>query len=474
MKQLQEFFSYQLYQQGDYILKVQDITIAVLILLIWVVLFQFAVRKWLPRFYESESKTVNEAKKKQVGRLVLSFFVLLGLTGIVGALGLNFQLYPPTSETTAEGGYALFVNTILQALAVLQFARIADWLISNIIIKNYQKQRKTNWYDTPPTAVKKKPKKKVEQKAGALIQSIVYAFALYFLIRLFNIDEAVPELNIGKEEKQITITLSNIILVGIIFLAARFFVWVVTQLALTNYYQAKGINIGNQFAINQLIRYIVFSLAVIVALNSFGLQLTVVWGAIAALLVGVGLGLQQTFNDWASGIILLLERTVEVGDIVKVEEGTIGTVRKIGLRVSRIETLDNISILVPNSMLVNDKVVNWSHFDNKARFVIKVGVAYGSDTQLVKKILLEVASNNNYVMKYPDPFVRFTDFGSSSLDFELHIWSQAFRHIEDIKSDIRFEIDQQFRANDVEIPFPQMDVWFKNKLEQENKKDAQD
>jgi len=464
MKKLQEFLSYQLYQQGDYVLLVQDVAIAVLILLVWVVLFQLAVKRWLPRFYGSESTTINETKKKQVGRLVLSLFVLLGLTGTVRALGLNFQLYPLTSEAPQEDGYALYVNTILQALAVLQFARIADWLISNIIIRNYQNQRKTNWYDTPPTAVKKKPKKKIEQKAGTLIQSIVYAFAIYFLVRLFNVDQMLPELSLGKEEKQITITLSNIILVGIIFLAARFFVWIVTQLALTNYYQAKGIKIGNQFAINQLIRYVVFAFAVIFALNSFGLQLTVVWGAIAALLVGVGLGLQQTFNDWASGIILLLERTVEVGDIVKVEDATIGTVRKIGLRVSRIETLDNISILVPNSMLVNDKVINWSHFDNKARFVIKVGVAYGSDTQLVKKILLEVALNNNYVMKYPDPFVRFTDFGSSSLDFELHIWSQAFRHIEDIKSDIRFEIDQKFRENKVEVPFPQMDVWFKNEL----------
>lgn len=468
MKKLQEFLSYQLYQQGDYILEVQDVAIAILILLIWVVLFQFAIKRWLPKFYESESKTVNEAKKKQVGRLVLSLFVLLGLTGIVRALGLNFQLYPPATEALEEDGYALYVNTILQALAVLQFARIADWLISNIIIRNFQNQRKTHWYDTPPTAVKKKPVKKIEKKASALIQSIVYAFALYFLIKLFNVDQMVPEFNLGKEEKRITITFSNIILVGIIFLAARFFVWLVTQLALTNYYRAKGIDIGNQFAINQLIRYVVFALAVIAALNSFGLQLTVVWGAIAALLVGVGLGLQQTFNDWASGIILLLERTVEVGDIIQVEEGTIGTVRKIGLRVSRIETLDNISILVPNSMLVNEKVINWSHFDNKARFVIKVGVAYGSDTQLVKKLLLEVALSNNYVMKYPDPFVRFTDFGSSSLDFELHIWSQAFRHIEDIKSNIRFEIDQKFREHKVEIPFPQMDVWFKNELGRRN------
>jgi small-conductance mechanosensitive channel len=175
--------------------------------------------------------------------------------------------------------------------------------------------------------------------------------------------------------------------------------------------------------------------------------------------------LQQTFNDWASGIILLLERTVEVGDIVQVEEGTIGTVRKIGLRVSRIDTLENISVLVPNSMLVNDKVINWSHFDNKARFIIKVGVAYGSDTQLVKKLLLEVAETNDYVMKFPDPFVRFVDFGASSLDFELHVWSQALKTIEDVKSDLRFKIDAAFREHEIAIPFPQMDVWMRGDVE---------
>ncbi|MEM0994598.1 MAG: mechanosensitive ion channel domain-containing protein, partial [Bacteroidota bacterium] len=268
-----------------------------------------------------------------------------------------------------------------------------------------------------------------------------------------------PDFSLGQDDKKVTVTFSKIAMIFVIFFAARFFSWMITRLALLNYYRARGVNIGDQYAVNQLIRYFIFFLACIAALNSLGLQLTVVWGAVAALLVGVGLGLQQTFNDWASGIILLLERTVEVGDIVQVEDGLIGTVRKIGLRVSRVETLQNISILVPNSMLVNDKVINWSHFDNKARFVVKVGVAYGSDTQLVKTLLLETAQENNYVMKYPDPFVRFVDFGASSLDFELHIWSQAFRQIEDIKSDLRFAIDAKFRVNEIEIPFQQVDVW---------------
>ncbi|MEM9850273.1 MAG: mechanosensitive ion channel domain-containing protein, partial [Bacteroidota bacterium] len=453
-----DFFSQTLYQNGDYLLTIGDVAIAILILLIWIALFQVAIKRWLPKFYASETAVVDAKKKRKAGRLLLFVFGILGLTGIVDALGLNIQLYP--SEPLEEGKYGLFVNTILQAIAGIQFARLADWLLSNYIIRNYKNQRNVNWFDrNAKVAVKKTPKHKEERTAGVLIQSIVYAFTFYFLIRLFHLDELFPDFSLGQDDKKVTVTFSKIAMIFVIFFAARFFSWMITRLALLNYYRARGVNIGDQYAVNQLIRYFIFFLACIAALNSLGLQLTVVWGAVAALLVGVGLGLQQTFNDWASGIILLLERTVEVGDIVQVEDGLIGTVRKIGLRVSRVETLQNISILVPNSMLVNDKVINWSHFDNKARFVVKVGVAYGSDTQLVKTLLLETAQENNYVMKYPDPFVRFVDFGASSLDFELHIWSQAFRQIEDIKSDLRFAIDAKFRVNEIEIPFQQVDVW---------------
>ena len=122
-----------------------------------------------------------------------------------------------------------------------------------------------------------------------------------------------------------------------------------------------------------------------------------------------------------------------------------------------------MSVIVPNSKLVTNNVINWSHFDDKVRFKINVGVAYGSDTQKVKNLLIKVAIDNIYVLDSPPPIVRFVNFGDSSLDFELHFWSRNFLVIEDIKSDLRFSIDQAFRENDVQIPFPQRDVWLKNK-----------
>jgi len=190
--------------------------------------------------------------------------------------------------------------------------------------------------------------------------------------------------------------------------------------------------------------------------------MTVLWGGAAALLVGLGLGLQQTFNDFFSGIILLFERTVELGDVLEVD-GTVGTVKLIGLRTSILETRDNITVVVPNSKLVTNNVTNWSHFDKKVRFQVNVGVAYGSDTKLVKELLLKVAMENTAVLEQPSPFVRFTNFGDSSLDFELHFYSREFIDIEDVKSDLRFEIDTFFRENNVDIPFPQRTIWMGKK-----------
>jgi small-conductance mechanosensitive channel len=229
------------------------------------------------------------------------------------------------------------------------------------------------------------------------------------------------------------------------------------------YYRNNSIDIGTQYAVNQLVTYVIFVLAFFFSIESLGMNFTVLWGSAAALLVGVGLGLQQTFNDLTSGIILLFDRSIEVGNVVDLK-GTVGIVRKIGLRTSQVETRDNIIIIVPNSKLIVDEVVNWSHFDDKARFKVTVGVAYGSDTELVKELMLSVARDNVFVLEHPSPSVFFAGFGDSSLDFELYFWSRNFMFIERVKSDIRFEIDRKFRENNVTIPFPQRDLWIKGEL----------
>jgi len=213
----------------------------------------------------------------------------------------------------------------------------------------------------------------------------------------------------------------------------------------------------------QLLTYVIYIIAVLLALDSLGIKMTVVWGGAAALLVGVGLGLQQTFDDLISGVIILFERTVEVGDIVQVE-GLLGKVSAIGLRTSVLQTQSNSTVLVPNSKLISENIINFSHQDAKTRYFISVGVAYGSDTELVKNLLLQAAEEHPQVLKHPKPLIRFTEFGNSSLNFELHFWTLDNFTIDNLRSDLRFIVDRIFREHNISIPFPQQDVWFRNPM----------
>lgn len=207
--------------------------------------------------------------------------------------------------------------------------------------------------------------------------------------------------------------------------------------------------------------YIIWVIAVLVILNLTGLKLTVLWGAGAALLVGIGFGLQQIFADLISGIFLLFEGNLKEDDVVELDNGTIGRVTHIGARTSKIKTRDNVVMIIPNTKFITNEVINWSHIEVQTRFRVDVGVAYGSDVRLVEKVLLHCADDHPDISQTPKPFVRFQDFGDSSLDFSLYFWSARSFEVENIKSDIRFLIDSSFRENNIQIPFPQRDVHMK-------------
>lgn len=224
----------------------------------------------------------------------------------------------------------------------------------------------------------------------------------------------------------------------------------------------KGrIDSGRGLAIYQIFKYIIIVVTIILALDTIGVKVTILLAGSAALLVGVGLGLQQLFNDLVSGLFLLFEGTVTVGDIVEID-GLVGRVKEINIRTSNIESRGGISIIVPNSKLVNDNVINWSHNRTVTRFDLTVGVAYGSDVRLVERLLIQAAEQHKEIVTEPKPLVRFEDFGDSALVFHLFFWSLNMFEIENIKSDIRFSIDELFRQNNVTIPFPQRDLHFKS------------
>ncbi|GJM34750.1 MAG: mechanosensitive ion channel protein MscS [Saprospiraceae bacterium] len=258
-----------------------------------------------------------------------------------------------------------------------------------------------------------------------------------------------------------TLTIGNLLFALIILLGSRMLLGFIYRTFLNRFFTRRNIDGGRQFAIKAFIKYIIYTIALLWAMQTVGIQLSVLWGGAAALLVGIGLGLQQTFNDLISGIILLTEATVAVGDVVSVG-GIIGTVTNIGIRTSKVETRDAISIIIPNSKLVVDNVINWSHNRTPTRFQVAVGVAYSSDIKLVSSLLLEAVEDHVEVLKVPAPRVQFKDFGNSSLDFEINFFTVEYLGVEQVKSNIRFRIMELFREHNIEIPFPQRDLWLKN------------
>ena len=217
---------------------------------------------------------------------------------------------------------------------------------------------------------------------------------------------------------------------------------------------------GRRQSVFQLMQYVVWVLVILLTLEGLGFQITLLLAGSAALLVGIGLGLQEVFKDFISGIILLFDGTIRVSDIIEVD-GQVGRVKEIRLRASEIETRDGIVMIIPNSAFITGHVVNWTHNQKLTRFKVVIGVAYGSDVRKVERLLVECAKGHEEVVKTPEPFVFFNDFGDSQLTFALHFFSRSVMRIEFVKSDLRFAIDEAFRENGVTIPFPQRDIWIK-------------
>ncbi|MDY6904617.1 MAG: mechanosensitive ion channel [Thermodesulfobacteriota bacterium] len=218
----------------------------------------------------------------------------------------------------------------------------------------------------------------------------------------------------------------------------------------------SGMEEGLQESLTTISAYVIWGLGVLVALHVIGFNTTSLAVAFGALGIGLGFGLQNIFNNFISGIILLFERPIQVGDDIEVD-GTWATVKKINVRSTVVQTYDNASLIIPNSELISKQVTNWSFKDKRLRRSIDVGVAYGSNTELVRETLLEVAANTPRVLKYPKPDVVFKDFGDSALVFRLRIWTNV-AYFYAVETSIRFEIDRLFRERGIVIAFPQRDV----------------
>jgi len=214
---------------------------------------------------------------------------------------------------------------------------------------------------------------------------------------------------------------------------------------------------GVKTATKRLLHYALFTVGFLIAVSMAGLNLkefTIVAGALG---VGIGFGLQNIVNNFVSGLILLFERPIKVGDTINIDDQW-GTINKIGLRSTVVETLDRSEIIVPNSDLVSQKVTNWTLSNSISRVILKVGVAYGSNLTRVLSILDTVGKEHPEVLSEPAPNAIFTGFGDSSIDFELRVWVNDISIRLKVKSELGQAIDAHFREAGISIPFPQRDL----------------
>jgi len=231
-------------------------------------------------------------------------------------------------------------------------------------------------------------------------------------------------------------------------------------------------DIGVRQAIGTIARYVVIVLGLLVIVQTAGVDLSALTILAGALGIGVGLGLQNITNNFLSGVIILFERPIKVGDRVQVGD-VAGDILRISPRATTVMTNDNISIVIPNSDFITNRVINWSLTDRNIRIHVPVGVSYSSDVEKVKQVLLEVADEHPGVLRKPDPAVLFKEFGDSSLNFELLVWTSEYMTRPSIlRSELNFIIRRKFNEQNIEIPFPQRDLHVRSGLLNVHAQDA--
>ncbi|HPF96167.1 MAG: mechanosensitive ion channel [Flavobacteriaceae bacterium] len=254
--------------------------------------------------------------------------------------------------------------------------------------------------------------------------------------------------------KNVEVSIFDLIIIVLVLVVATILLGVIRRLLTRSLPREDKKKFKVVFSYARWLMYVIIAL---ITLHMLGVNVTGIFAASAALLIGVGLALQTLFQDIISGIFILVDQTVHVGDIIEIDS-KVGRVEEIKLRTTRAVTIDNKVLIIPNHLYLTNTLYNWTQNGVTTRESVQVGVAYGSDVQLVKKLLLQAARNHPEVLDDPEPSVWFMDFGDSALVFKLVFTLADSFQGNRPRSDIRFEIDKLFRENKVSIPFPQRDI----------------
>lgn len=240
----------------------------------------------------------------------------------------------------------------------------------------------------------------------------------------------------------------------VFFLLLVLFVTLGLKLIRKIIYSSGKNDMPRRYALYSLVKYCVIALAFVFSLQILGLNITVLMGASAALLVGVGLGLKDLFSDFISGIVLLVDSSIKVNDILEVN-GLVCRVQKINLRTTTVFTREQKYIILPNTELTRNQLINWTYTKSPSRFKISLRVHFQADIQKVMHLLIEAAQEHPMVLAEPAPSVRFQEFGDMAFEFTLLYWSNEVFRSENMKSEIRIKILNKFREHHIELPYPQ-------------------
>lgn len=270
-----------------------------------------------------------------------------------------------------------------------------------------------------------------------------------------------PLLKLGDSKLTLALILTLVISFTVLFVGSEWIRRILVNKILTK----RDIAIGTRESIGTIVKYILVLAGIFSILQTNGIDLSAFGVLAGAIGVGIGFGLQNITNNFISGLIILFEQPIKVGDRIEVGEVN-GDVVKISSRATTIITNDNISIIVPNSKFIDSEVINWSHNEHRIRFNFPVGVSYKENPEKVKRILLEVANANQGVLKSPESDVLFDSYGDNSINFNLRVWTTLYVNKPKVlRSELYYEIFRRFAEENIEIPFPQRDLHLRTGFE---------
>jgi small-conductance mechanosensitive channel len=374
-------------------------------------------------------------------RLGALIFVVIIIAEVWGKASLAQDIFLSLIDSIA--------TTLVFMLLLYMINGILEW-----VFRSSPLRRTTVLYRDPDAIIRR-----VARFLDGAVCAFVLLPAILMTWGVYNSLEAATKgllalgFNLGSQRISVGMLITSAGILYGTFLAS----WIIQKLLIDGILSRRQVEIGVRASIAKLVHYVLIFVGFVVALLALGFEFTKLTIMLSALGVGIGFGLQGVVNNFVSGLILLFERPVRVGDYIEIGVNW-AEIQKIGLRATTVQTFDQADVIIPNADLITNQVTNWTLSNRRVRLIVPVGVAYGSDVALVMETLLTCARKSPNVANRPEPQVLFLRFGESSLDFELRVWVLDAEERMKVQSELHQAIDQSFREAKIEISFPQRDL----------------